>query len=89
MVESNNYLQIAKNVETHEKPGFHGFPWFSMISHDFGEKCSKIAGKVVAAGGRDQKSTVRAHLVAEKLSVTSYFCLQTCSEPDWSPIFPG
>ena len=68
---------------------FHGFPCFSWFSHAFGEKCSKFAGKVVAAGVRDQKSIVRAHLVAEKLSVTSYFCPQTCSEPEWTPIFPG
>ena len=65
---------------------FHGFSWISM---DFGEKCSKIAGKVVAADGRDQKSAVRAHLVAEKLSLASYFCPQTCSEPVGTYIFPG
>ena len=58
------------------------FTWFSMVPHDFGKKCSKMAGKVVAAGGRDPKSAVRAHLVAEKLSLVSYFCPQACSEPE-------
>ena len=29
-----------------------------MVFHDFGEQCSKMAGKVVAAGGRDPKSAV-------------------------------
>ena len=67
----------------------HGFSWFSMVSHDFGKKCSKIAGKVVAAGGRDPKSAVRAHLVAEKLSLVSYFCPQTCSESLGTNIFLG
>ena len=48
-----------------------------MDFHDFGKKCSQIAGKVVSTSGRDQKSTVWAHLAAKKLSVTSYFCPQT------------
>ena len=68
---------------------FHDFSWFPMVSHNFGKKYSKMAGEVVAAGGRDSKSAVRALLVAEKLPLVSYFCPQTCSEPVGTYIFPG
>jgi hypothetical protein len=77
-------LGNCQKVGNHGKPGFHGFswiPWVFLIFHDFGEKCSRTAGKVVAAGGRDSKSAIRAHLVAEKLSLASYIYPQTCSEP--------
>ena len=60
-----------------------------MIFMIFGKNCSKVPRKVVSAGARDQKSAVRAHLVTEKLSLASYFCPQTCSEPEWTHIFPG
>ena len=63
----------------------NGISWFFMVFKvfpHFGEKYSKSARKVVAAGGRDQKSAVRAHLVAEKLSPGLYFCPQTYSEPE-------
>ena len=59
-----------------------------MVFHISGKKRSDIARKVVLVDGRDRKNTVWSHLVAEKLSVTSYFCPRTWSEPDWSHIFP-
>ena len=63
----------VKKQKNHENPDFHGFSWFSMVLHISGKKCPNIAGKVVSMGGRDRKNTVWSHLVAEKLSVTSYF----------------
>ena len=63
---------------------FMGFPVF----HTFGKKSSEIGGKVVAAAARDPKSAVRAHLAAQKLSLVSYFCPQTCSAPEETYIFP-
>ena len=64
--------------------------WFSMvfqIFHTFGDKSSEMGGKVVAAAARDPKSAVRAHLVAEKLSLVPYFCPQTCSGHETMHIF--
>ena len=79
---SGNFLIMAKKWKSHGNPHFPGW-------HNFCEKCSGMAGEVVSAGARDLKSAVRTYLVAGKLSLASYFCLQTCSEPGWTSIFPG
>ena len=70
----------SQTCEKVGKPWKSGFSWIFLVFmdfHDFGKKCSTIAGKVVSTRGRDQKSTVWAHLAAKKLSVTFYFCPQT------------
>ena len=73
MVEPHNYMRNIQKVETMKtqmSTVFMGVMGFL----EFGKKCSKMVQKVVAAGARDPKGAVRAHLVAEKLSLSSYFC---------------
>ena len=92
VAEHGRITQLLENGQKLENLWKTWFSWVYLISlvfHHFGEKCSKMAGKVVSAGGRDQKSAVRAHLVAERLSLASYLCPQTCSEPVGTYIFPG
>ena len=92
VAEHGRLTQLLGSCLKLENPCKSKFSWFFRIFLNFGhfgQKCSKMPGKVVLAGGRDPKSAIRAHLVAEKLSLASYFCPQTCSEPEWTPIFPG
>ena len=60
-----------------------------MVFTILGKNCSMVPRKVVSAGARDQKSTVGANLVTEKLSLASYFCPQTCLGPEQTHFFPA